>query len=197
LAEENLRVALKAAPHDAGVNGDLARLLVQSGRSAEALESLETEVRASPQDPALREMLVRAYLVKGDLAAARTAAADLQTLRPDLAVGPLLAGLVAQQDKRPEAAEKDFRCALELQPDASEALAALVRLQINRGRTDEALKMVEDAVARQPKSAIAHNLLGEVYVTSKNAPAAIDSFRQAIALTPKWWLPYRNLSMVQ
>jgi tetratricopeptide (TPR) repeat protein len=197
LAEEALHNAMQAAPRDTAVRMDLAQLLMQTQRADQAIALLEEGVRASPNDATLRETLVRSYFSRGDLDAARTAAEDLRTLRPDAAAGPLLAGLVAQAQKRPEDARRDFEQALKLAPNSPEALAALARLELARGEGDKAVALVRAAVEREPKSAVSHNLLGELYVATRAYPQAITALDQAIELAPNWWLPYRNLALAK
>ena len=194
LAEENLRAALKAAPADASVRLELARLLLEMRRVDNASELLEQGVRAAPAEASLREGLVRAYLAKPDVAAARAAVRELMTMRPDLAVGPYLAGLIAQQEKRPEEAQRQFERALKLQPSAMDALAALAELEAARGERSRAVALVKGVVERDPTSASARNLLGELYLGGRDYDAAVASLSEAIRLAPRWWPPYRSLA---
>jgi tetratricopeptide (TPR) repeat protein len=199
LAEENLRAALTAAPGDLEVRLDLAQLLLQMRHTEQAATLLEDAIKAAPgaSGTGARMALVQAYLAKPDLPAARTAAEDLKTLRPELASGWYLAGLVAQEQKRPDDAQRQFEHALQLQPSASDALAALARLEVERGQRLQAIALVHGAVERTPDSAVTHNLLGEVYLTSRSYPEAVTALVEAVRLAPNWWLPYRNLAMAK
>jgi tetratricopeptide (TPR) repeat protein len=196
LAEENLRTALAAAPGDLGVRLDLAEFLLHTRRADEAVTLLEDTVKGAPGAPgtSARMALVQAYLAKPDLPAARTAAEDLKTLRPELAIGSFLAGLVAQQQKRADDAQREFEHALQLEPSANDVLAALAHLEVQRGQPAQAIALVRSAVERTPGSAPAHNLLGELYLTSKSYPEAVTALDAAVRLAPNWWLPYRNLA---
>jgi tetratricopeptide (TPR) repeat protein len=199
IAEENLRAARAAAPGDVAVRVDLAQLLARTRRGDEAVALLEETVKLTPDasgTPA-RVALVQAYLAKADFAAARTAATDLQTLRPELAIGSHLAGLVAQQQKRPEDAQREFEHALQLQPLASDTLAALARLELERGQRAQAFALVQDAVQRAPDSAPIRNLLGELFVADQNYREALTTLSEAVRLAPSWWVPYRNLATAQ
>ena len=197
LAEESLRSALAAAPRDVAVRVDLGELLTRTHRAEEAVALLEETVKASPSAVAARTALVEAYLDNGDLINARSAAEALKTARPDLPVGSYLAGLIAERQRRPEDARHELEHALQLQPSAMDALAALARLELGRGHGAQALDLVRDAIARAPGNAEARELLGELCVAQKNNPEAISALRDAVRLSPNWWLPYRNLALTE
>ncbi len=194
LAEENLRAALNAAPTNTAVRVEFAQLLSQTHRADQAVTLLEETVRAAPNDTNTREALARAYLAKQDLPAARTAAEDLKTLRPELADGPYLAGLVAQAQNRPDDAQKEFEHALQLQPTAMDALAALARLDVQHGHRDAALARLHSFVTANPRNAMGLNLLAELQLSGKDYAAAIPVLDEAIKMVPTWWMPYRNLA---
>ncbi|GAC1456658.1 MAG: PEP-CTERM system TPR-repeat protein PrsT [Steroidobacteraceae bacterium] len=197
LAEETLRAAAQAAPADTAVHLDLAQLLMQTGRADAAVTLLEDSVRRAPADASARQALVRAYVAKPDLNAARNAAADLKTLQPTAAIGPYLAGLVAQQQNRLDDAQREFEHALQLQPEAMDALSALTRLQLLRGQGASATARVRAFSQAHPGNPYALNLLGETLVATKAYPAAVEQLTKTIALAPGWPLPYHNLAMAR
>ena len=199
LAEENLRTALAAAPADAAVRVDLAQLLARTRRLDQAVALLEETVRAAPGagGAVARRALVLAYLAKPDLPAARTAAEDLKTLRPELPSGYYLAGLVAQQQQRSADAQREFEHALQLAPTSTDALSALARLYVERGQSAAAVELVRNALERAPTNPTLNNLLGELYLSDKRYAQAITSFGTTVQLAPGWWLPYRNLAQAR
>ncbi len=197
LAEEQLHTALTGAPDDAGVRLDLGDLYLRTQRAGQAVPLLEQGVVRWPNDGLLREALVRAYLASSNLPAARTAAQDLTTLQPRSAVGPYLAGIVAQAQNRLDDAETDFRSALQLQGSAFLPLASLVRLQVSRGETLKAVAHLEGMIAANPKDAMALEMLGEVYIATKHYAQAVAALTQAVAAAPKWWYGYRNLAVAR
>ncbi|HKF97076.1 MAG TPA: tetratricopeptide repeat protein, partial [Steroidobacteraceae bacterium] len=114
LAEESLRAALAAGPHDVEARVDLGQLLTRTGRADQAAALLVETIKGAPDvsGTAARVALVEAYLAKPDLQAAAVAADDLKRLRPELSNGWYLAGLVTQQQKRPDDARREFERAL-------------------------------------------------------------------------------------
>jgi cellulose synthase operon protein C len=101
---------------------------------------------------------------------------------------------VAQQQQRREDAEREFEHALELEPEYSEALTALVRLEVERGQRAQALTLVQGAVNRAPRNASLQNLLGEVYLAEQRYPDAVAACTEAVRLAPNWWVPYRIMA---
>jgi tetratricopeptide (TPR) repeat protein len=197
LGEEALRQAMDVAGNDIGVRVELAQLLVQTNRGEQAVSLLEEAVQKNPANIQAREALTRAYLSMNDLDAAKTSAEDLKTAAPTLSIGPYLAGLVAQTQKRLDDASANFSRALELQPTASDALAAITRVDFARGQRAQAVARLKSAVAADAKNVVARNLLGETLLSEKDFPEAIAAFTEVTKGTPQWWLPWRNLAIAQ
>jgi tetratricopeptide (TPR) repeat protein len=192
LAEENLRAAREAAPADVSVRVELAQLWAQTGRAVQAVSLLEETVLASPDDVLARETLVKAYISNGDMNQAQKAAEDLKLVAPRAAAGFYLAGLIARGQNRIEDAEKEFRAALDLQPDAPDALMAWSSVQVARGRTPDAIASVQAAVKRRPNDTALQNLLGELYLQSQNYEKAIAILKKVIVADPTSWIAHRN-----
>ena len=197
LAEDELHTALQIAPDDAGVRSDLAQLYEQTHRAEQAVALLEEAVQRRPADAAVRETLIRAYLAKGDIPAARTAAEDLKTLQPKSADGYYLAAQVAEAQKRFDEAEQQLKRALELQPDALAPLIALTRVELERGRAGEALARLESAAGRHPGNAEVLEALGETYLAVRDFAHAAATLSRAVQAAPTWWYPYHNLAVAR
>jgi tetratricopeptide (TPR) repeat protein len=197
LAEETLQRAVALNPADPELRSELAKLLAQSGKSEQALPLIEQTVRDNPTHVPSRELLVRLYLASGDIAAARVAAEDLKTLSPEQAVGHYLSGLAAQAGKRNEDAQAAFEKALELQPDAADALAALSRLHVTLGKPELARVVVNKVLAASPENFAARNLLGELHLAAREIPQASAEFEKVTAAAPQWSLGWRNLALTR
>ena len=197
LAEDSLRQAVEIAPSDIPAKIELAKLLVQTHRTEPAITILEDAVKQAPQDASAREALVRAYIEARDLEAARRAADDLELTAPTSAIGPYLAGIVAHGQKRLDDAQKEFEKALKLQPSAMDVLAAMTRLDMERGRGAAAVARVKAVADADAKNGVARNLLGELYVATKEPAKALDAFTQATRIVTAWPVPYRNIALVK
>jgi tetratricopeptide (TPR) repeat protein len=197
LAEETLRAAMQSAPNDPAARIDLAQLLGQTDRAAQALTLLEEGVTKAPDNIQAREALIRAYLVKGDLRAARMGAEKLMARSPDSAAGFYFAGLVAERERRLDESQKNLERALALQPGAIDVLTSLARVEMARGAADAAVATIQTASAHNPGNAQILNLLGELYLERKDFTHAGESFVRATALDPHDWQAHRDLALVK
>jgi tetratricopeptide (TPR) repeat protein len=196
LAEDSLRSAMEIAPHDIPVKLDLAQLLRESGRAQQSVAIVEDAVKAAPENGAAREALVRSYLAAGDMEAGRRAAEDLKLTAPKSAAGPYLAGLIAHAQRRLDDAQREYEKALALQPSL-DTLTAYSRLDLERGRGAAAIARMQTVADADSHNAVARNLLGELYVATKDPAKAQEAFTQATQAAPKWWVAYRNLALVK
>jgi tetratricopeptide (TPR) repeat protein len=169
--------------------------MAQRDEGAQALALLEKVVIDAPDNLAAREALFRAQAAAKQLDEAQRTAEDIKLLRPEQAVGYYLAGALADAQRRRDDAIREFERALELQPDATEPLTALVRAQLASQRTGDAIRRLNALIARYPNNVIAKDLLGEVLIASKRLPEAIKVLGDASAQAPQWWLPYRTMAM--
>ena len=52
-------------------------------------------------------------------------------------------------------------------------------------------------MTKEPKNALAENLLGEVYEATKDYPHALEAFARTTTLAPNWAVPYRDLARLK
>jgi tetratricopeptide (TPR) repeat protein len=194
LAEETMRRAVDANPKDAGARLDLAQLLGQMGKPEQAKPVIDELVKQHPDNVAALETQFKIAAATKDLASAKSAADALVALQPKLALGYFYQGAVAESDRRSEDAVRLYSRALDVQPEAAEPLQALVRLLVALKRTPEAVKRLDEVVARFPALALAANLKGETLLATQHPADAEAAFRTAIERAPKWWIPYQGLS---
>ena len=197
VAEESFRSAVDGAPKDTSLRLELATVLTREQRVDEAIKVLLQSITDFPAELTLREALVRAYLQKPDLELARRTAEEVKTLAPERALGSYLAGLVAKTQKRNQVARAEFEHAFALQPDASDVLTELVKLDVGNGRSREAQARVRAVVDAQPHNIVARNLLGELLISTQDYDGAIEVLTRATEVAPRWWLPYRNAARAE
>jgi tetratricopeptide (TPR) repeat protein len=83
-AIELVRRTLRLEPDRDDLTGELALLLSEEGRAAEAVAELAAVVARDPQEPTRRVRLADAQVAAGQLEAARRTIADALALRPDV-----------------------------------------------------------------------------------------------------------------
>ena len=197
LAEEALRAAAEVAPGDPTVATELAQFLSRTGRVGEAATLLEAAGHRIPDSVPLREALIRVYLAKHDLSAARTAAEELKTLSGGELSGAYFAGLIAHQQNRLDDADKELQHALELRPESIDVLAELTRLDLARNRGAAAVARLVAVAQHEPGNVAALNLLGQTYLATHDLTNASMALTQAIGTDPRSWTSYRNRARVK
>ncbi|MCA1828251.1 MAG: tetratricopeptide repeat protein [Myxococcales bacterium] len=99
---------------------------------------------------------------------------------------------------RPGDGEKEFKRALEMKPDYSEAMTNLGALYIARGRFDEAVPLLDKA-ARDPlykSRVLAQSDLGWALYKAGQSEKGIGEIRAALSVAPKYCLGWRQLGTI-
>jgi Flp pilus assembly protein TadD len=91
------------------------------------------------------------------------------------------------------AAAEHFEKTLSLNPDAFEALVELTKLRIQEGKTDQAIKRVQEQISRSPKNPRYYNLLGHVYEFTNDPAGAESAYRKSIEVEPNALVSYLDL----
>lgn len=115
---------------------------------------------------------------------ARVAFEQAVTLRPDFADAWSNLAILDQNEADTPAAVRHFRRARDADPDRAAIAANLGAVLIEAGEVDEGLEILERILPRLQHSAPIHFNLGKGWFLLGALPAAIGSFRQAIALDP-------------
>lgn len=99
----------------------------------------------------------------------------------------------AHRDGRLVDAERDYRAAIEANPDHTDALHLLGVLRHQQGRHEEAADLVGRAVALRPNDAALQLNLGNALKALGRLDGAIERFRNALTLAPEFPLAHYNL----
>jgi tetratricopeptide (TPR) repeat protein len=197
IAEEVMRRAVESNPNDPGLESDFAQLLTRLGKPDEANAVIAEAVEALPGNMQALNTQFRIAMTTKDLHRAQSAADAMVAQQPKLALGYMYQGVVAESEKRYEEALRLYTVAANLRPDAAEPVEAVVRLLSLMHRLPEALKRLDDVAARNPQDPLPLDVKGELLMQNGRFAEAKDAFRQAMALAPKWWPPYRGMAKAQ
>jgi tetratricopeptide (TPR) repeat protein len=192
-----MRRAVESNSKDASVRLDLAQLLAQLGKPEQAKPILAELVKEQPNNMAARDAQFRISVSTKDFDAARAAADAMVANQPKSPLGYFYQGVLAEEAKRTDDALRLYAQAADLEPYAIEPLQAQINLLVKSKRAPEALKRLDEVIARTPGAAQAPNFKGDLLFAQGNAGEAQAAFRLAIARAPKWWVPYRGLARVQ
>lgn len=183
--------AFARVPQDAPafVNAELGRIdtLRSSGDTAVATEVAQSLARSHPDLPYVQSKLGDVLRDAGDKTgaiAAYTAALDLfPESDPNRWLVLYTRGVIHHDLDQWSDAEADFRAALALNPDQPQVLNYLGYSLVERGeKLDEALGMIERAVADQPDNGAIVDSLGWVYFQLGRYEDAIDPMEKAASL---------------
>ena len=197
LAEETMRRAVEANPQDSSASLDFAQLLTQLGKAEQAKPVIDELVKQQPNNVAALDTQFKIAIATKDLVAARASADALVAAQPKSGLGYFYQGEAAEADKRLSDALRSYSMGFDAQPELAEPLEGLTRVLVELKRTPEALKRLDDVIARYPETPLAANIKGDVLLSAQHPAEAMVAFKTAIERAPKWWVPYRNLAAAQ
>ncbi|MEK7347664.1 MAG: tetratricopeptide repeat protein [Candidatus Eisenbacteria bacterium] len=82
-------------------------------------------------------------------------------------------------------AEREFRLALENEPNNQDALAGLGQVQVRRGQYSDAVPLLERATRVSSQMVSAFQTLGDAHLALGELDKAATAYRQAVALAPE------------
>jgi tetratricopeptide (TPR) repeat protein len=197
LAEETMRRAVDANPSDATVRMDLAKLLIDLGKSGQAKPVVDELVKQQPNNVDALNAQFQIAMASKDLATAKSAADAIVAINPKLGLGYYYQGAVAEGSQDLDDAVRLYSKSLEVQPTATDSLESITRVLVSQKHVPEALKRLDDVATRYPDSAVPLNIKGEVLMSQKRDGEGIAAFTAAIAHEPKNWSAYRNLAYAE
>jgi tetratricopeptide (TPR) repeat protein len=194
LAIDTLLKAAEANPQALQLRGDLANLYSQQNNLDAVVGQLDEVLKQDPANRPALEGKFKTFVFQKNWTKAMDVADQLKQMLPNDAIGFYFAGLVNQaEQKLPESIEQ-FESALAVAPDAVQPLSQLVKSHLAMGKRDVAEKRLLEVIELNQKNFVAHNLLGELQLTSKRFEEAKKSFETALAANDKWAILYRNLA---
>lgn len=181
-----LKASLQKDPRSSATRLLLGRALLEAGDPAGAAVELRKVLEERRDDPQALPLLARALLLSNGARPLTAQYADTQLADPQAqaalktALATAWAGL-----GDPARAQAALDAALAAVPQHTPALVLRARLAATAGKPEEALAMVQAALARDAGSAEGRLLEGELLVHLKNdSVAAQEAFTRALAADP-------------
>lgn len=195
-AEACCRIAISLDPLAPEAMLTMGRLLVASGRAAEAIAILDRALELSPRNVDALIWLSRGHEMAGDFAAAERFARLACAERPELWNSHDRLAVLAYRRGRFADAEAEWRRALELTPDNPWVLASLGAALFEQGDLEAAEEAYRDSL-EQERSPRALAGLGSVQFYRGNAKQAVHWFRESVERVPGDSRHWGNLADAQ
>lgn len=164
-------------------------VLSAPGFARKARASFEKAVELHPQDVRARESLMQYFLSAPGIAGGSVAKAREQALAMteiDRHQGLLAQARIAEREKDDAAAERLYRSAIAVKPEAGEAYNQLGYLLLRTKRRDEAVVMFQKYVEVSPQEANPHDSLAEGLLALGKVDESIAEYRKALAIDPEF-----------
>jgi len=193
LKQERWRHALRKRPEDPRAHSALAALLLEGGRTDEALEHLERALRSDPGDV---DALVNLGLVlrqRGEYGPALDLFRRAAERDPAQALAHVEWGRTLAAAGRPEEGLAHYRAVLAEQPELHEVRLELAVWLARAGEVEEPLEHLLQVVAARPGIAEAHNNLANLYFQEGRLDLAVEQYRRALAERPDYVNAHLNL----
>ncbi len=175
------------ASADDGVVADLALINAHMQRREvdQALSAIDALQKKRANDPLPLQLRGRALLLRNDLAGARQAFTQAQTLKPDYFAAT--AALVALDMAENKFADAMKRLDEVLQRDSKNFQALLVQAEIlgrSGGTPDEVTKKIQQAVDAAPSEKMPRLMLVEQFLRRNDAKSALSAAQSAAVAQP-------------
>ncbi len=184
--EEATRAFEKAAalaPDDPQMRGRLAASRLAMGDPNAAVGDLEKALEIAPKQPSIGAALFFAEMATGDLNRAAAAITKIRQVQGDTPVVQNLEGLLKLAQLDIDGAKAQFTKITETAPDFTPAKVSLARIAAMQGRPDDALKILDDVLAKNPASEPALSMVVATLASegkTADAAAALERARAAV-----------------
>jgi tetratricopeptide (TPR) repeat protein len=176
---------------------NLGNILVQKGRTDDAISLYQTAINLKPDnaDSALAHYCLGAALDKnGRTDEAISQYQEAIRLKPDYVPPHNNLGNAFLNQGRTDDAIRQYQETLHLEPDYAEAHNNLGVALVRKGRSDEAISQYQEALRLKPDYADAHNNLGVALGRKGRLDEAIRQFQEALRLKPDYVNAQGNLA---
>jgi tetratricopeptide (TPR) repeat protein len=150
-------------------------------------------LKKSPDLVQAQLLLADAYRSLGRLDEAASVIREQIRRAPQNARYYFLLGVVLQQQKKSDEATKAFEKAAELEPDSPLAAEQLIEMDVASKKFDVAIGRVERQLQRNPNSAAAHFMEGQIYAAQGDWGRAEAALRKSLELDAKFSAAYELL----
>jgi putative PEP-CTERM system TPR-repeat lipoprotein len=152
------------------------------GEKQKALTLARKFQAANPANAEVLEHVAQAQLAMDDKVAGLETYNKLAALLPDSPLVQYRIAVIQNALKNPSAANEALKKALLLKPDYLDALAAQIKLEVDKANYAQAIAIARQIQKQNSKSSIGYELEGDVLMAQKNPQAAVKAYEQGFAI---------------
>ncbi|MFH1748065.1 MAG: tetratricopeptide repeat protein [Planctomycetota bacterium] len=166
----------------AALKCELASAELQTGRVDKAVNLAREAVGLSPDQPGHAVLLARAYLARGDFAAARRVLQRIQKLHPEFGPASYLLGTICEREQHWKGAIESYGRAIEAEPDQIDYLIALAQAVAQTGDYAAARAVLDDRSENFEAEPAYHLAYAEICQRAADLPAACQAYERVLRL---------------
>jgi putative PEP-CTERM system TPR-repeat lipoprotein len=183
-AAELIRKAIAAAPADPAPRLALIALRIGKKNNAAALTAAQEAMAAIPDRPEILDVAGRVFQMTGDTNQALATYGKLASLLPTAPHPYLRMAEIQVAAKNKEGARASLAKGLALQPDSLPMQRALIMLDVDDQKIDDALAKARAIQKAHPQEAAGHVIEGDIHVIAKDWTKAAAAYRSGLKTTP-------------
>lgn len=174
---------IQADPKAADAASRLGTIYFEQGRLGRAFEFLSGAVRINEKDPETRAKLAMLLLAVGNRQQATVDASLVLDQKPDQVDSPIVLAESSFTKEMVVAAREKLLSLPASTQESAPVLVGLGILEAKDGKPDEAMKLFERALAKDPKFAAAHAASGAIYASRNEFEKADAALARSVELS--------------
>jgi tetratricopeptide (TPR) repeat protein len=193
-ARADFLAAHDIAPTSADIDVDLAMVSLAEGKAGEAIGFYNNALTIDGAHFNALRGLSNIYAAQKKTSDAHARIDQAIAAEPNNASLHFLKGRIYGFEMNAQAAEAEFRRALEIDGNYLAAYSALAALFVNTNQERRAIEEYRRIVERQPDNPTIYTLIGMLEMNLQNIDGAIDNFRKALSLDQNSTFAANNLA---
>lgn len=183
-AADLIRKAIATAPADPAPRLAMIALRIGKKDHAAALTAAQDAMAAIPDRPEILDVAGRVFQMTGDTNQALATYGKLASLLPTAPHPYLRMAEIQVAAKNKEGARNSLAKGLALQPDSLPMQRALIMLDVDDKRIDDALAKARGIQKAHPGAVAGHVIEGDIHIIAKDWARAATAYRAALKIAP-------------
>jgi tetratricopeptide (TPR) repeat protein len=193
-ARQDFETARQMAPGDPNIYNNLAFAALAENKPQDAIAAFENALSVDATNFIALSGLITQYAKDNQFDKAHSRVDQALGQYPNVSWLHYLKGQVYSFQNNGQAAEAEYRRALEIDPNYLRAYSTLAALYIGSKQEDRAIAEYKKILAISPRNPSVYTLIGMLEDARQNYDAAAENYRKALELDPNAAIAANNLS---